>query len=77
MGGIMRAPKVTIPEPPPPPKPVATMDDDAVRRAGDDEALRMAARRGSTDTMLTSPTARRTGGLAGIWRSLTGGNPNA
>jgi len=58
-------------------KPAPTMDDDAVRRAGDEAAQRAAARRDSTDTILTGTVKRRAGGLAQASRTTTGGNPNA
>lgn len=69
--GFMKAPepKVNVVQP----KPAPTMDDDAVRQAGDSEARRQMARRDTADTILTNPLGQRAGGLAGAYRQTVGG----
>ncbi len=74
MGFLAPKPKVNIVEQ----KAAPTMDDDAVRRAADETAQRAAARRDSSDTILTgTATGRRAGGLAQASRKTTGSNSNA
>ncbi|ETW10888.1 hypothetical protein ATO8_19864 [Roseivivax marinus] len=69
MGGLFSKPKINVNEQ----KPAPTMDDDAVRKAGDAEARRQAARRDTADTILTTPLTKRSGGLAAAYRKTIGG----
>ena len=67
MGGLFKSPepKINVVEQ----KPAPTMDDDAVRAAGDSEARRQMARRSTADTINTNTV----GGLAGQYRRTVGG----
>jgi len=70
MGFLAPKPKINVVEQKAPP----TVDDDAVREAGETEARLQAARRSSTDTVLTAGTTkRRSGGLAAAYREKIGG----